>query len=339
MHVREWLPDELHNLLKSSGFNVVYMSQQVSNLKGNVQYNAPPTVNMGNQMFVIQRDSKKENKNAKQVEIFAIVIINIKTNRETIADNCKYIKNQADTVIILALESAIDSMETCSSQIVRYKNPEDLPKRAKALIEQLPKGSWFIIQDAHERISILQFIEPDITSLREYIEYVDQSSYSFNAIPCTIFFANDRHGTYFSRDIQYKIYSETRWGSWEMNLDIPEERNASRTGWEFEVAGSILTNNILNRVKIFKKENGEVFIVQHKTDLGSIIIADILFEGRKVYPYHLLTIRHHPQIFVNKTSTYNILYNNYLQYSFGTTIKNGYLNSYFNKFVQRTIIY
>ena len=115
--------------------------------------------------------------------------------------------------------------------------------------------------------------------------------------------------------------------------------NVTDTGWKFEVSGTILINNVLNRVKICEKQEGNIYFVQVRTDTGNLIITDVLFEGRNVYPYHLLSIRHHPQVLIDKSKAYRILSNENIQYLFGATIKNGYLNSYFRKFSHKTFIY
>ena len=63
-----------------------------------------------------------------------------------------------------------------------------------------------MIQDGNERITVSRFIEPKYKNLRFYIEQVDKSPQNFNAIPLTIFFANDMHGNYFDSNTEYKIY-------------------------------------------------------------------------------------------------------------------------------------
>ena len=318
------------------------MSQQVSSLKKFTEIqNKPPTVNLGNQMFVIQGHDKniKNRQNKKQIEINAIFMVNADTKRELVIANCQYIKKQVDKVFILCLEIYSNLLESCSREIFTYQNPKELIHKARYLIEQFPLNSWYILQDAHEMTSISKFVEPEIESLRKYIEQVDQSPYMFNAIPSTIFFTNDGQGNYFEKSLQYKIYDGKRWNLWNSNMNNPKEINSTRMGWEYEVSGHILNSNTLNRVKLCKKVKGEIFLVQHETDIGNIIISDVMFKGRKIYPYHLLTIRHHPKVLVDKTKAYAILYNEKLQYSFGATIKNGYLNSFFTKFSQKTMIY
>ena len=58
MHVREWLPNELYNLLSNSGLNIVYISQQENSVRC-LQKKHPSEVNLGNQMFVIQNNNIK----------------------------------------------------------------------------------------------------------------------------------------------------------------------------------------------------------------------------------------------------------------------------------------
>ena len=342
MHVREWNPRELYYLLKKIGFNIVYISQQEDNIMRRKPQKPPIEENLGNQMFVIERNSNETSSilSKQQLKIIAIIILNTDIKIETVIDNCKYIMNQVDSVLILALEFYANLLDSCKGKIFKYKHPKDMQSNLQILIDQVPMGSWFLIQDAYEITSVLKFIEPEIKSLRDYIQKVDQSSDKFNAIPSTIFFANDMQGNYFDNNVEYKIYSENSWEQWKTHVAFPIKTHLNHNGkWEYEVSGSPVTNNILNRVKICKKEKGEIVLVQVTTDKGNSIITDVIFKGRNVYPYHLLMVRHHPQVHINKERAYKILTNENMQQVFGATIKNGYLHSYFRRFSQSTFLY
>ena len=143
MHVREWLPNELYNLLSNSGLNIVYISQQ-ENSVGHLQKKHPSEVNLGNQMFVIQNNNIKFiDQKVKNTEIFGIIVLNSDIRIDTIINNCEYMNNQFGTVFELALDMYGPSLEQCNAQTFLYQKPREMLYNLQILIDRFPVGSWF----------------------------------------------------------------------------------------------------------------------------------------------------------------------------------------------------
>ena len=200
------------------------------------------------------------------------------THPVLVQKNCNF-WNEENADIYLFLPNKFNSSVCSGSKILKY-NLELLENRIMHVISGGQNDDWYVIQEANEIIRVPPNIANVVTSVREFLLKVSQEIHNFNAISVSTLYMTDLLGISY-KEMPFKVHTVGPWDRWQ----------------DDKVKSYLPKVNTFNgTVKIWKKTDSKVRVSYVKSRANGMLFSEVLFSGRTVFPYTLLSMRYHPNI-------------------------------------------
>ena len=308
-HVREWTLQEMSAMFSNVSMHVVFSSWICGKAKTcptGYTVNKNPYVN---QLLVLGNSNVRrvwEDRSLPiTIKVTAFVIIHPHTHRELLRYTLEHLANQQVQLFVIqkgcnvTLPSSIPILS--SMYITKTEQLATVIKTAIAS-KEYNYGDWFLVQDANEVITVPSTSGSANLTLRQYLQKVSYGPHCFNAVPLTVVLPNTTKAPFHKEKVPFKIHSLGTWDNSEGKTIYPRR------------------DTLRDKVRIWRKTNSGVKLFTSKASMTGDIITDVHFLGRRVYPFHLMSLRFHPR--TNRPNGYRVSKNLALMY--GLEIGLGY---------------
>ena len=286
-HVREWTIKEMDRLLTENGFAVM-VSGWICNKYDGCDTGFMPSENpFPNQLTVIGnkniRRMWREGKTTSATEgmkVTAFLLVYPHTNPTIAEYNLQIMLTQRLHVVLIRVNNSMTLNIPIAGRVVIDQLSASQPKDIVNIITGVFSkgfynyGDWFFIQDAHEVLTLKNMPAWNITLPDAFVQ-ISQEPYGFNAVAYSFFFMYDLKGRSF-QGMPFKIFAANPWDS------------GSQDG-----VGAVV-DTYKDRVRAWRKTTHKLVLNTVETSKGHVIVTDVHFLGRKVYPYHVLSLRTPP---------------------------------------------
>ncbi|ELT91640.1 hypothetical protein CAPTEDRAFT_212549 [Capitella teleta] len=280
-HVREWLNAELELLFLDQGMYPMYSGLSCGQMVNCGWGWQPNTTYQSNQIHILGNEQVRASwlvGDYGPSDVIAFVVHERSTAVELLNFNVKYLTEQGIKVNVISIEASVPSMT--NTKVHPAQNRRDAFDVISRLCEEnaYQLGDWFIIMDSND---VINFHQSDALqlNLKETLRRIGSEPYGFNAVAMTTFFMQSPEGAEWGPSMPFKIFSHGVWNP--------------KTGENDRLWPAVDT--LKDRVRIWRKSTEPLEIKMGETESGAEIVTGVAFLGRRVYPYHALDLRFHPQ--------------------------------------------
>ena len=280
-HVREWTSVELKHLFTDVGLHVVLSAWTCGKSAGCPNGFTEKRNPYVNQLMVIGNTNVRkiwaDRTIPVSVKVTAFVIVYANTKQNMLDFAVRYLSKQnVQPILVMCNCNMTTTLGTATNVTVKHiKRSKEVTRVIEDTVasSSYRYGDWFIVQDAHEVITIPRVYGLQLT-LGEMLQMVAYEPGGFNAVATTVFFMNTTKG-HRHKLVPFKVYGKGTWG--DGKIVKPK------------------VDTLQDRVRIWRKTFYRAKFFKSRVNVTDHVITDVNFLGRRVYPFHLLSMRYHPR--------------------------------------------
>lgn len=286
-HVREWTVYEMDKLLNENGFKVLFSGWVCNTYEGCdsgfFPHNNPlyqQITALGNKNIRSSWHEGKLSSSSMGIKMTGFLILYPRTNQTLAEANIHFMLNERMHVVLIRVNNTIKLDIPIAGRVVVDQYAVSTASQLKHVITEVFKrpyfthGDWFFIQDAHESILTGHVPLWNVT-LRDAFLQIAQEPYGFNAVAYSSIFIDEVKGSRFNK-VPFKIFGLRPWDEGELELSGP------------------ILDTLEHRVRAWRKITHKIQLKTSLSKRGDTLLTDVNFMGRKVYPFHLLSLRMSP---------------------------------------------
>ena len=166
------------------------------------------------------------------------------------------------------------NLTVCLDKNIKKYSLESFSDQTADIINSAQLGDWFVVQEANEIITSPPNIANSVSSVQEFLLKATKENLNFNAISVSTIYINDYRGQGY-QDMPFKVHSP---GAWDR--------------WLYKISLLPVVNTFKGTVKVWKKINTDIKISFLMSRANYSVVCEVLFPGRNIYPYTLLSVRY-----------------------------------------------
>ncbi len=218
--------------------------------------------------------------------LFAItvfILVSKGTREVFLKKNCEVWAQEKATVLLFVPKGFM--VHHACVNVPRF-DVETLESRAQEATANGRPGDWFLVQDAHDVITVPPNIAQPFQSVRHMLNKASTGPDEFNAVSVSTLYMTRQDGSTFPKGgMPFMVHSPSPWDQW------------TKKTHDFRP----LVDTLQNGVRAWQQTDSTVSISRVKTLGGNDVIGTITFPGRRVYPYSLVSMRYKPDSNASET--------------------------------------